>query len=116
MHRERREDNELAETHPEPRQDENPAGGHVTGTGIEITWQNGPLGRGKKRKKPNGAFVEDVIDAAKQRIDFYQTAQDGKFACKENEEALGHLKQALAVLDLRTKKREAREVEGTHEK
>jgi hypothetical protein len=92
----------------------NPTGGHVTGTGLSIQWQNGPLGRDAERQVPNGAFVETVIQAARQRIEFYQTASNGKFACEENASALTCLDDALKVLDSRTKKREARQVEGTH--
>ena len=89
----------------------NPAGGTVSGIGLSITWQNGPLGRDADRQAPNGAFVETVIAAAKSRIDFYQ---EGKFACNDNAEASDLLEQALAVLHRRTADREARQVEGTH--
>lgn len=92
----------------------NPAGGHTTGTGIGIEWQNGPLGRGLDRKEPNGAFVEGVLQAAIGRLQFYQTASKGKFACRENAIALTHLETALLWLEKRTADREAREVEGTH--
>ena len=90
----------------------NPAGGVSTGRGFTISWQNGPLGRGNERKEPNGAFVEDVLDAVIRRIEFYQ---EGKFACKENRAALDSLYDAANLLDRRTKAREARQVEGTHE-
>ena len=89
----------------------NPAGGIVSGTGLSIEWQNGPLGRDADRKPPNGAFVETVIAAAKSRIEFYQ---EGKFACDDNAEAIVLLDKALEVLNRRTKDREARAVEGTH--
>ena len=92
--------------------DGNPAGGVTCGRGFTISWQNGPLGRGDDRKEPNGAFVEEVIEAAIDRIRFYQS---GKFNCEENAEALSHLELALAVLQQRTADREARGVEGTHE-
>lgn len=91
--------------------DGNPAGGDVTGVGISIAWQNGPLGRGAEREAPNGAFVETVIAAAKQRIEFYQ---DGKFKCRENALAITKLEEALHWLHHRTAERERREVEGTH--
>lgn len=94
--------------------DENPTGGTVKGTGIDIEWQNGPLGRGDDRKEPNGAFVETVISAALQRIQFYQTASAGKFACRENALAITKLEEALHWLEARTKAREARQLEGTH--
>ena len=89
----------------------NPMGGSVNGTGIIINWQDGPLGRGEERAEPNGAFVETVISAAKQRLEYYQNS---KFACQENESAVNALELALKVLDNRTKNREEREVEGTH--
>lgn len=91
----------------------NPAGGRYDSKGIAIEWQNGPLGRGLERREPNGAFVENVIDAAIKRIEYYQAS---KFACFENEQALRHLQLAAAWLDKRTKDREARNVEGTHNK
>jgi len=93
-----------------------PAGGTVEGTGLSIQWQNGPLGTGDERKEPNGAFVETVIAAAKQRIEWYQEVNGGKFACDENYFAINYLKLALRKLDDRTKEREARGVEGTHQK
>lgn len=94
----------------------NPAGGVSDGRGFSISWQNGPLGRGNERREPNGAFVEDVIAAVIGRIEFYQTAQDGKFQCVENAVAIDSLRNAARVLDERTRNREARGVEGTHER
>ena len=94
----------------------NPAGGHTTGTGIMIEWQNGPLGRGADRKEPNGAFVEGVIAAAIDRIEYYQTASEGRFKCRENALAITKLEEALLWLQKRTMDREARAVEGTHAK
>jgi len=91
----------------------NPAGGTTSGVGIEIMWQDGPLGRGAERKEPNGAFVEDVLRAAIGRLQFYQAS---KFNCRENQIALTHMETALLWLQERTAKREARGVEGTHEK
>ena len=91
-----------------------PAGGVSTGRGFTISWQNGPLGRGADRKEATGAFVEDIIDAARQRIGFYQDASGGRCACEENAEAIHYLTMALNALDQRTQAREARAVEGTH--
>lgn len=97
--------------------DGNPAGGYVQGTGIEIDWQDGALGRvgTEEREGPNGAFVEDVIDAARQRIQFYQEAAGGRFKCRENAIALTKLDEALLWLDSRTARRVKQAVEGTHE-
>lgn len=92
----------------------NPTGGAVSGTGLHIDWQAGPLGRGDDRLEPNGAFVETVISAAKQRLEFYQTASEGRFACRENAIAITKLDEALMWLNKRTADREARGVEGTH--
>ena len=93
----------------------NPAGGETTALGITIYWQDGPLGRDGDRQEPNGAFVEGVIAAAIDRLQWYQTASDGKFQCRENALAITKLEEALHWLDHRTAAREARQVEGTHE-
>ena len=92
----------------------NPTGGIVDGVGLKINWQNGPLGRDADRQLPNGAFVETVIDAARQRIEFYQNANGGKFRCRENAVAITKLEEALMWLNKRTADREKRKVEGTH--
>jgi len=92
-------------------EDGKPAGGCTSGTGFAISWQRGPLGRGKKRRQPNGAFVEGIIQAALGRLEFYQ---DTEFACTHNAVAIRHLKDALRALQLRTAEREGRKVEGTH--
>ncbi len=92
----------------------NPAGGYVKATGLSINWQDGPLGRDGERQEPNGSFVETVIAAAKQRIEYYNEAAGGKFRCRENSIAVTKLDEALLWLDKRTRDREARQVEGTH--
>ena len=88
-----------------------PTGGTVRGMGIIVDWQNGALGRGEDRAKPNGAFVEDLIQAVIGRISYYQKS---RFACQENADALEALETAARRLDDRTKSRENRKVEGTH--
>lgn len=93
--------------------DGRPAGGYVVGTGIDIEWQNGPLAVGGTRQEPNGAFVEDVLAGVIQRIEHYQASE---FHCIENAVALGHLKAAAEVLAERTRGRERRGVEGTHQR
>lgn len=92
-------------------EDGNPAGGFALSEGIDIEWQDGPLGRGDARVEPNGAFVETVIRAALQRLEFYN---EGKFRCRENSLAITHLEEALHWLNARTSARELRDVEGTH--
>jgi hypothetical protein len=58
-------------------------------------------------------MIEDVIKAAMGRIDLYETACDGQFACEENKAALQHLRAALGALEARTFRRQAQGVEGT---
>ena len=90
----------------------NPAGGSTFGTGFAISWQHGPLGRPPDRREPNGAFVEDVLAAVQDRLEHYQSTA---FACPENAAAYCHINTALDVLRSRTKDREERGVEGTHQ-
>jgi len=88
-------------------------GGGVSGVGMEISWQDGPLGRGHAREPPNGAFVEDVIAAAKQRLEYYQLT---RFRRVESAVAITKLDEALMWLQRRTEEREERGVEGTHQR
>lgn len=92
----------------------NPAGGETVGKGIEIYWQNGALkiGQNTGEPVPNGAFVEGVIAAAIDRLEYYQGS---KFRCRENALAITKLEEALHWLEARTADRKARGVEGTHE-
>lgn len=94
----------------------NPTGGVARGFGIEINWQDGPLGNPPDLLKLNGAFVEGVLEAARQRLQFLQTASDGRFACRENSLAITKIEEALHWLDHRTMERNLRGVEGTHAK
>lgn len=89
----------------------NPAGGECSGNGVNIRWQNGPLGRDENRKDPNGAFVETIILCAIDRLKFYQNS---KFECFENDEAIKCLESAVGFLKIRTKRRVNLNVEGTH--
>jgi hypothetical protein len=90
----------------------NPAGGEVQGPGLAIVWQNGPLGR--PARKATGAFVEDIIEAARQRIEFYQKAAGGKYACRENALAITRLEEAIMWLNKRRQEREERGPQGLH--
>ena len=91
----------------------NPSGGDVRGPGLDIVWQDGPLGR--PPKLATGAFVEDVIEAARQRLEFYQKASGGKFACRENQICITKLEECLHWLYARRVGREGRGVQGLHE-
>lgn len=94
--------------------DGRPAGGQTIATGLVIDWQNGPLGAvgSPDRKEPNGAFVETVIAAAIDRLNYYQNSG---FACEENAMAITNLTQALSTLETRTQRRVLAGTEGTHE-
>lgn len=90
----------------------NPAGGWTSGIGFSIQWQDGPLAVDGVRKAQNGAFVEGIIQAAIGRLEYYNSS---KFKCRENSLAITKLEEALHWLDHRTKDREDRGVEGTHQ-
>lgn len=95
-----------------------------------IGWQDGPMqyknrwlrkpssisdsGEREDVPVPNGAFVEDVIGACVDRINFYQHVSGGKFSCVENDAAIGYLQEALLILDARTKRRQEASIKGTH--
>jgi len=90
----------------------NPTGGGVTGTGLQINWQNGPLGPPGEQAEPNGAFVESVLGAALQRLQFFQ---DSRFNCRENALAITKIEEAIHWLESRTKRRTTQGTEGTHD-
>jgi len=95
--------------------DGNPGGGVASGRGFAISWQNGPLGsdiEGADDLEPNGAQVEDVIEALIERLRFFQ---DSKFHCTENMEAIEGLLAAKVALYKRTSERKKRGVEGKYE-
>ncbi len=81
---------------------------------IKIQWQDGPRGQGegKPLADPNGAFVEDVLWAALQRLEFFQ---DSKYRCRENALAITKIEEALFILKDRQLSRSNRGVEGKHE-
>ena len=94
--------------------DGKPAGGIAFGTGFSIFFQSGPLGQGKDRLAPNGAFVEDILDVVRARIEHYQEVNGGAFDCIENARALRHIEDALIALENRTHRRVEQGTEGTH--
>lgn len=98
--------------HNETDDDGNPAGGTAQddipddeGTGTHsrfyIQWQNGPLDR-DAGEKPNGAFVEDILEVCRRRLEWHQGIP---FACPENDEAMGHVAEAIACLQKRRERR-----------
>ncbi len=93
----------------------NPAGGYAHGVGMCISWQDGPRGPNPDGglNPPNGAFVEDVMLAAKQRLEFFQQSQ---YADEANEMAIVHLNEAMEALHKRAEARRARGVLGQNVK
>lgn len=96
----------------------NPTGGHSSGEGFTIEWQNGIA-------NPNGAIIEDVIAAVIQRLEFFQGELPeqhplisimGKFRCRENALTITKLQEALQWLRQRTRDRRRRGVEGSYNK
>ena len=85
----------------------------MDGVGLNIQWQDGPLGRGPDRKIPNGAFVETVLNACLIRLQWYERTNGGKFSCLENQQAIESIEHALNVLEDRTHRRESSGTEGT---
>lgn len=73
----------------------------------ELTFQRGPVPEGI-----NGLTNEALLVVLIDRLEGFQS---GPFACGENGTALQLLRSALGALHHRTKGREARGVEGTHE-
>lgn len=103
--------------------DENPTGGYVSlivekggepHNALTVNWQDGPRGTDEAGvlKDPNGAFVEDVILAAIQRLEFFQGS---KYESDYNAEAAGHLAQAIEALEKRSNERAAAGTLGKHE-
>lgn len=89
--------------------DGNPTGGHtIFPGGSTLFWQDGRL----KGEEQNGAFVEDVIKAAIDRLSFFEAS---KFKCDENARAIEHLKEALKALNERTAKRTEQGVEDSYD-
>lgn len=88
----------------------NPSGfpeGASLPTGMRIVFQNGPI----KEVGVNGVTQEALLAIV---IDRLNSFQNGLYACAENDRALRSCKDALSWLQVRTRARIARGVEGTH--
>ena len=87
----------------------NPGGGCYSVPGLIVLFQDGPI----KEQGVNGAQVEDLLQAARERLQFLNEAGNGKFASDYNAAAIAAIRQAEEMLLLRTQEREGRGVEGT---
>ena len=74
-----------------------------------VRFQNGPI----KEFGVNGVTNEALLAIVMDRLKSFQS---GTYACEDNAAALLYCKRALDHLQVRTKARIARGVEGTHEK
>lgn len=99
-------------------ENDNPTGGTVEldledGHALFIRWQDKPRKQEGTDEllPPNGAFVEDVIWAALQRLEFFN---ETKYRDRANSIAITHLEQALQALKDRQLERSYRGVEGEH--
>lgn len=93
--------------------DGNPSSGYAQGVGMSVVFQDGP--RGKRDdgtlQPANGAFVEDLLVAAMQRLAFFQNS---KFAHPANADAIEHIAAAIKSLESRAKQRSDRGVLGAN--
>ena len=72
----------------------------------EVGFQNGPV---KEPGSKLGVQNEDLLKIVLHRL---QGAQEGEFACRENQRALEGVEQALMYLNTRSTDRRRRSVEG----
>lgn len=84
-----------------------PGVGVVPAFRCDLRFQTGPI----KEAGVNGVTHEALLAIVADRLECFQ---QGQFRCDENQEAIGFIKAAMAVLKSRTEKRLARGVEGTH--
>jgi len=83
-----------------------PQSGYVVGPGLTVVWQDGPrekLSDGTLAAA-NGAFVEDVLVAAYERLAFFQAT---KFNHPANQEAMSYIVKALDAMQSRATQRAA---------
>lgn len=92
------------------RPDEDTESGTTVADAIRIDWQDGIIPPGGVQ---NGAFVEDVLEAARQRLLYFNST---KFRCRENSLAITKIEEALQWLDWRTRNRLNQNVENTYER
>lgn len=92
---------------------DNPSGGYAHGPGLCISWQDGPRGKDENGnlEPASGAFVEDALVAAGQRLQCFQAS---KFAHPANARAIELINEAVGVLASRSSERQARGVLGSH--
>jgi hypothetical protein len=105
----------LVESHFHTDGDGNPTGGETKmvapgapdEVALLIRWQDGIVGDNDQ----SGAFVEDVLEAARQRLLFFNST---RFRCRENSIAITKIEETLQWLDWRTRQRLLQDMENTY--
>lgn len=97
-------------------QDGNPTGGTTSMVApamadvvMELHWQNGLIGPDGQ----NGVFIEDVLEAARQRLLFFNS--NTKTRCRENSLAITKIEEALQWLDWRQRQRQIHDIANSYE-
>lgn len=82
---------------------------------LRIMWfgSEGLYGGYEDGSPTGGAFVEDVLQAAHDRLSFFQRTV---MACNENAEAIAHIEAAMTTLARRQDRRKAEGTLGTTER
>ena len=75
---------------------------------MAIVYQNGPV----QEQGSNGAQVENLLKAARERLEFLNSAAQGQFACQENAADIAAIRQAEEMLRQRAAARRQRGMEG----
>lgn len=75
-----------------------------------ITFQNGPR---NEKDSSRGIMDSDLLEIVRDRL---KNFQNGEFSCKENEQALMHIEEALMWLNRRVEDRYGRNVLGYNHK
>ena len=70
-------------------------GGTAFGVGFTITWKKSPIRKEEEHLNQSGACVKDIIEVARDRLNWYQ---GGKYACRHFENASSFLGFALDAL------------------
>lgn len=86
--------------------DDLPQSGYVVGPGLTVVWQDGPRAKQSDGTlaAANGAFVEDLLVAAYERLAFFQSTQ---FSHEANAFAMDYIVNALDAMQSRASQRAA---------
>lgn len=89
----------------------NPTGGGAQGPGIDLEWQ---VGHVDSAHGQNGPVPVDLANLLIDRLEWYQSVNEGAWACVETAQAILKLKEARMWMGERQRERKRREVQGTY--